>query len=133
MGCQPGDFAYGHFNVPPGFVWVCMAQHTHFITPEGGGGGGGGGGGRIMVEHNRVHCVSVHLCSLLDLQICVHYALAHWACLCSKSDACTSKRMHFFIPSSIPNKGMCHTKQKKHILKVHKLGISQIFGCRNRQ
>ena len=22
MGRQPGDFAYGHFNLPPGFVWV---------------------------------------------------------------------------------------------------------------
>ena len=22
LGCQPGDFAYGHFNLPPGFVWV---------------------------------------------------------------------------------------------------------------
>ena len=22
MGCQPGDFAYCHFNLPPGFVWV---------------------------------------------------------------------------------------------------------------
>ena len=21
-GCQTGDFAYGHFNLPPGFVWV---------------------------------------------------------------------------------------------------------------
>ena len=21
---SPGDFAYGHFNVPPGFVWVYM-------------------------------------------------------------------------------------------------------------
>ena len=35
VSCQPGDFAYGHFNLPPGFVWVCMAQHTHLITPEG--------------------------------------------------------------------------------------------------
>ena len=34
MGCQPGDFAYGHFNIPPGFVWVYMGQHTHFITPD---------------------------------------------------------------------------------------------------
>ena len=24
VGCQPGDFAYGHFNIPPGFVWVHM-------------------------------------------------------------------------------------------------------------
>ena len=24
VGCQPGDFAYGHFNIPPGFVWVYM-------------------------------------------------------------------------------------------------------------
>ena len=24
VGCQPGDFAYGHFNLPPGFVWVYM-------------------------------------------------------------------------------------------------------------
>ena len=22
VGCQPGDFAYGHFNLPLGFVWV---------------------------------------------------------------------------------------------------------------
>ena len=30
--------AYGHFNLPQGFVWVCMVLHTctHFITPEGG-------------------------------------------------------------------------------------------------
>ena len=24
VGCQPDDFAYGHFNIPPGFVWVYM-------------------------------------------------------------------------------------------------------------
>ena len=24
LGCQPGDFAYGHFNLPLGFVWVYM-------------------------------------------------------------------------------------------------------------
>ena len=24
VGCQPGDFAYCHFNLPPGFVWVYM-------------------------------------------------------------------------------------------------------------
>ena len=23
--------AYGHFNLPQGFVWVCMGKHTHFI------------------------------------------------------------------------------------------------------
>ena len=28
-------FAYGHFNLPQGFVWICMGLHTHFITPEG--------------------------------------------------------------------------------------------------
>ena len=22
VGCQPGDFAYGHFNLPQEFVWV---------------------------------------------------------------------------------------------------------------
>ena len=22
MGCQPGDFAYDHFNLPPGFMWL---------------------------------------------------------------------------------------------------------------
>ena len=27
--------AYGHFNLPQGFVWVCMGKHTHFITSEG--------------------------------------------------------------------------------------------------
>ena len=27
--------AYGHFNLPQGFVWVYMALHTHVITPEG--------------------------------------------------------------------------------------------------
>ena len=27
--------AYGHFNLPQGFVWVCMGQHTHFIAPKG--------------------------------------------------------------------------------------------------
>ena len=21
-----------HFNLPQGFVWVCMGSHTHFIT-----------------------------------------------------------------------------------------------------
>ena len=25
VGCQPGDFAYGHFNIPPGFVSVYMS------------------------------------------------------------------------------------------------------------
>ena len=25
----------GHFNLPKGFVWVCMGKHTHFITQEG--------------------------------------------------------------------------------------------------
>ena len=25
VGCQPGDFAYDHFNIPPGFVWVYMS------------------------------------------------------------------------------------------------------------
>ena len=24
VGCQPGNFAYDHFNLPPGFVWVYM-------------------------------------------------------------------------------------------------------------
>ena len=24
VGCQPGDFAYGHFSLPLGFVWVYM-------------------------------------------------------------------------------------------------------------
>ena len=24
VGCQPGDFAHGHFNLPVGFVWVYM-------------------------------------------------------------------------------------------------------------
>ena len=24
VGCQPGDFAYDHFNLPPGFVRVYM-------------------------------------------------------------------------------------------------------------
>ena len=23
--------AYGHFNLPRGFVWVYMSKHTHFI------------------------------------------------------------------------------------------------------
>ena len=27
--------AYGHFDLPQGFVWVCLGQHTHFITPKG--------------------------------------------------------------------------------------------------
>ena len=27
--------AYGPFNLPQGFVWVCMDYHTHFIAPEG--------------------------------------------------------------------------------------------------
>ena len=35
VGCQPEDFAYGHVNLPQGFVWVCMGQYTHFVTPEG--------------------------------------------------------------------------------------------------
>ena len=26
VGCQAGDFAYGHFNLPPGFVWVYMGS-----------------------------------------------------------------------------------------------------------
>ena len=33
--------AYGHFNLPPGFVWACLGQHTHFITPEGNKNTGG--------------------------------------------------------------------------------------------
>ena len=28
--------AYGYFNLPQGFVWVCMGTHTHFITPGDG-------------------------------------------------------------------------------------------------
>ena len=47
LGCQPGDFAYGHFNLPPEFVWVYMGEHTHFITPERERRGGGGGGNII--------------------------------------------------------------------------------------
>ena len=29
--------AYGHFNLPRGFVWVhvCMGEHTHFIALKG--------------------------------------------------------------------------------------------------
>ena len=27
--------AHGNFNLPQGFVWVCMGLHTHFIAPEG--------------------------------------------------------------------------------------------------
>ena len=27
--------AYGHFNLPQGFVWLSMGAHTHLITPEG--------------------------------------------------------------------------------------------------
>ena len=27
--------AYGHFNLPQGFVWACMGSHTYFINPEG--------------------------------------------------------------------------------------------------
>ena len=26
--------AYGHFNRPGEFVWVCMGSHTHFIAPR---------------------------------------------------------------------------------------------------
>ena len=26
--------ASGQFNLPQGFVWVCMGKQTHFITPE---------------------------------------------------------------------------------------------------
>ena len=36
IGCQPGDCIYGHFNLPLGCVWVCMAWHAHVITPQGG-------------------------------------------------------------------------------------------------
>ena len=25
----------GHFNLPQGFVWVCMGKHTYFIIQEG--------------------------------------------------------------------------------------------------
>ena len=28
--------AYGHFNLPWGFVWVCMGQYTRFSNPKGG-------------------------------------------------------------------------------------------------
>ena len=32
MGCQPCDFAYDHFNLPPGFVWVYMgSSQSHKI------------------------------------------------------------------------------------------------------
>ena len=34
VGCQLGDRGWP-FNLPQGFVWVCMGKHTHFITPEG--------------------------------------------------------------------------------------------------
>ena len=27
--------AFGHFNLPQGFVWVCMGYQSHVITPEG--------------------------------------------------------------------------------------------------
>ena len=27
--------ACDRFNLPQGFVWVCMGKHTHFTTPEG--------------------------------------------------------------------------------------------------
>ena len=30
-----GLVAYGHFNLPRGFVWVCMGKHTQSITLEG--------------------------------------------------------------------------------------------------
>ena len=26
---------YGHFNLPRGFVWVCIGKRTHFIISEG--------------------------------------------------------------------------------------------------
>ena len=28
-------YYYGHFNLPQGFVWVCMDSHTRFITHDG--------------------------------------------------------------------------------------------------
>ena len=31
VGCQAG-----HLNLPQGFVWLCIWEHTHFITPEDG-------------------------------------------------------------------------------------------------
>ena len=34
VGCQPGDCRWP-LNLPQGFVWVCMDEYTHFITPEG--------------------------------------------------------------------------------------------------
>ena len=37
MGCQPGDFAYDHFNLPPGFVWVYKDKDKDkdlFIGPQ---------------------------------------------------------------------------------------------------
>ena len=34
VGYQPGDCRW-IFNLPQGFVWVCMGWHTHFITLEG--------------------------------------------------------------------------------------------------
>ena len=35
VGCQPGDFAYDHFNLPPGFVWVYMGLTYSLYHPEG--------------------------------------------------------------------------------------------------
>ena len=32
--CQHGDWMAT--SLPQGFVWVCIASHTHFVTLEGG-------------------------------------------------------------------------------------------------
>ena len=32
VGCQPGDFAYGHFNIPPGFVWTFSVMYDHTFS-----------------------------------------------------------------------------------------------------
>ena len=40
MGCQPGNFAYDHFNLPPGFVWVYIWVNILTFSPRGANGRG---------------------------------------------------------------------------------------------
>ena len=54
LGCQPGDFAYGHFNLPLGFVWVNILtlspqKETALEGERDKGEKEGGGGGCYII------------------------------------------------------------------------------------
>ena len=60
--------AYGHFNLPPVFVWACMGQHTHFITPEGWSAYGGG-------QMKRFYLIQCTFCVLFTFEPKTHFSM----------------------------------------------------------